>query len=74
MYSGTRRGCIFTHDLRSRSTLPVSSMSHKHAIAHLYLSTDENVIIASDVSAKVILLYHVNLSNLDLLLSHSFLK
>ncbi|XP_064623020.1 DDB1- and CUL4-associated factor 4-like protein 2 [Lineus longissimus] len=53
LYSGTRRGLICQHDLRSSSTHYVSSFSHKSSVCHLHLLRDENYLLASDFSGKI---------------------
>lgn len=53
MYTGTRRGQILVHDLRSKSTFPQMLINHLSSLTCLRLSPDEHYIYASDFSGKV---------------------
>ncbi|ESO94176.1 hypothetical protein LOTGIDRAFT_232438 [Lottia gigantea] len=53
LYSGTKKGQIVTHDLRSKSVRPIKCISHKSSISHLLLSTDDKYLYASDYSGKI---------------------
>ena len=53
MYTGTKKGTIFMHDLRGHFAHSQSDMTHKFGIAHIYLASDELSLTASDTSGKV---------------------
>ena len=53
LYSGTRRGTIFGHDLRSKSTYHTMKLSHTAAVCSLKALCNENHLLASDFAEKV---------------------
>jgi WD repeat-containing protein 21A len=53
LYSGTRAGRIFCHDLRSASTHSVFALKNQISVNHVKLRLDENYLIASEVSGEV---------------------
>ncbi|XP_070180239.1 DDB1- and CUL4-associated factor 4-like [Littorina saxatilis] len=53
MYTGTRRGSILRHDLRSSSALPIHLMSHSTSVCCLRLSPEEQYLYASDFSGNI---------------------
>ncbi|XP_060070590.1 DDB1- and CUL4-associated factor 4-like [Ylistrum balloti] len=55
LYSGTRKNQILSHDLRSVSTRPTTSMSQSCSVCSLRLFQDDTKLLASDVHGKVCL-------------------
>ncbi|KAL5008805.1 hypothetical protein ScPMuIL_014386 [Solemya velum] len=53
LFTGTRRGQILTHDLRSISTRPTCCFNHNTSVCGLQLLQDDVSLVASDVSGKV---------------------
>lgn len=53
LYSGTRKGQILTHDLRSNSVRPVDCLRMTSSISCLRLLQDDVRLLASDVKGKI---------------------
>ncbi|XP_074657920.1 DDB1- and CUL4-associated factor 4-like protein 1 [Tubulanus polymorphus] len=53
LYSGTRKGLVCCHDLRSSSTYYVSALVHESSVCCIQLLKDENYIICSTFSGRI---------------------